>query len=189
MHSTWDMAQPWCICCICIPCSSLPFSHVDPKAIPQKIHSFPKTTWHGGHRASGTSMGFPSPWHTWDVCGEASPFECVGRRGMPRCRALTPVSSHRKRHQHQLLGRPQPPGPVLQDGRGVRQVHRVRQKVSSARGCRGGRWGCEVGGTVQAEAVRIFGAVSQRGAWGAALAQCDTAATAGGSATWTMTTM
>lgn len=24
-------------------------------------------------------MGFPSPWHAWDVCGEASPFEHVGR--------------------------------------------------------------------------------------------------------------
>lgn len=31
--------------------------------------------------------------------------------------------------QHQLLGRPQPTSAVLQDGRGVRQVHRVGQKV------------------------------------------------------------
>lgn len=81
-----------------------------------------------------------------NVRGEASLFKQAGRCGVPRHRALTPISSCRKCHQHQLLGRPQPPGPVLQDGRGVRQVHRVRQKVSSARGCHGGRRGCGGGG-------------------------------------------
>lgn len=33
-------------------------------------------------------------------------------------------------HQHQLLCRSQPPGSVLQDGRGVRQVYWIWQKVS-----------------------------------------------------------
>lgn len=131
----------------------------------KKIHSLPKTTWHGGHRASGISMGFPSAWHAWDVCDEASPFEHAGRRWDSLMPGFDPpVFSDRERHQHQLLGRPQPPGSVLQDGRGVRQVHRVRQKVSSARGCRRGRRGCEGRGTVQAEAVHVFwGRIS---AWG-----------------------
>ncbi|KAI1233720.1 hypothetical protein IHE44_0004161, partial [Lamprotornis superbus] len=39
----------------------------------------------------GITHEFPFPWHTWDMCGETSLFECVGRRGLHHCWVLTPL--------------------------------------------------------------------------------------------------
>lgn len=51
-------------------------------------------------------------------------------RGLARPSRVPNVHpSRRPRHQHQLLGRAHPPGSVLQDVGGVRQVHRVWTQV------------------------------------------------------------
>nr|XP_012614793.1 beta-1,3-N-acetylglucosaminyltransferase lunatic fringe isoform X3 [Microcebus murinus] len=46
----------------------------------------------------------------------------------------SPGQAHGQRGQHELFGCPQPPGLVLQDGRGVRPLHRVGEEVSVAPG-------------------------------------------------------
>lgn len=58
-------------------------SHGHKRHSPKNSSFAPNSTW--------VIHAFPFPWHTWDMCGEVSPFECVGSRGMHQCWVLTPL--------------------------------------------------------------------------------------------------
>lgn len=111
--------------------------------------------------STGITHEFPSPWHTWDMCGEASPFECVGRRGMHQCWVLTPLFFLQETSSTPTARLPTAARPC--PARWPWSTTSSSSPAESKR-CPGLLWGTaglKGGRTVQTETICGFGVVSQ----------------------------